>query len=452
MTLHIFRARALCLLAACFLVSSADAQSDSVALDSMPVDTLRLAVLLPFGLQVDTLEGGMLPRKTVRLRQIAMSCLHGVEAAVAQLGEAGVPVSVQVLDETPDSLGRPQYSQAHLGRADVVVGPLMRENVGVVAPKIDRLGKQHVLLTEQPERYVERGPGVRAAVPLELAGVEKLAHWVSAKHDTDRVVLLVTQGNDALLETAFEQVFNGQQRAKWLEEGDSLRYALLDTVQGSRRSVGRLAEHVTPYERNVIVGVAGRSSRSMWAALQTELQMNDSADFVVYAHPEVADMPFVEGELMERWRLTLPLSPSIQWEDSTRFGALQQYRDVAGTDPDKYATLAHDAVLDVGVRHATEAAWFVTSLMGDIEWNQRQEQGAWFNETWELRRFAQLDWCPLDTMPELPPFQPRLFIDPEIEDVIPVPMEYRHLFPEAYEPDGTPIPWPGAKERKAPQD
>ena len=75
----------------------------------------------------------MLPRKTVRLREIARSCLHGVEAAVSQLGEAGVPVEVEVLDETPDSLGRPQYGQAHLGRADVVVGPLMRENVGVLA-------------------------------------------------------------------------------------------------------------------------------------------------------------------------------------------------------------------------------------------------------------------------------------------------------------------------------
>ena len=452
MTFHIFRARALCLLAGCLLVLSADAQADSVALDSVPVDTLRFAVLLPFGLQVDTLEGGMLPRKTLRLREIAMSCLHGVEAAVSQLGSAGVPVEVQVLDETPDSLGRPQYSQAQLGRADVVVGPLMRENVGVVAPKIDRLGKQHLLLTEQPERYVERGPGVRSAVPLELAGVERLAHWVSAKHDTDRVVLVVTQGNDARLEAAFEQVFNAQQRAKWAEAGDSLRFALLDTVQGSRRSVGRLAEHVTPYERNVVVGVAGRSSRSMWAALQTELQMNDSSDFVVYAHPEVADMPFVEGDLMERWRLTLPLSPQIHWEDSARFGALQQFRDVAGTDPDKYATLAHDAVLDAGVRHAPHADWFVTSMMGDILWSQRLDQGAWFNETWELRRFAQLGWCPLDTMPELPTFQPRLFIDPEIEDVIPVPMEYRHLFPQAYEPDGTPIPWPGAKERKAPKD
>ena len=91
-------------------------------------------------------------------------------------------------------------------------------------------------------------------------------------------------------------------------------------------------------------------------------------------------------------------------------------------------------------------------MMGELMWNQRQEQGAWFNQSWELRRFAQLGWCPLDTMPELPPFQPRLFIDPEIEDVIPVPMEYRHLFPQAYEPDGTPIPWPGAKERKAPKD
>ena len=85
-----------------------------------------------------------------------------------------------------------------------------------------------------------------------------------------------------------------------------------------------------------------------------------------------------------------------------------------------------------------DAAWFVTSMMGDLVWNQRQEEGAWFNETWELRRFAHWTGAP-GTMPELLRFSP-VAVDPEIEDVIPVPMEYRHLFPQAYEPDGTPIP------------
>ena len=147
------------------------------AVDSMQVDTLRLAVLLPFGLQVDTLEGGMLPRKTVRLRQMHVVLARGGRPCL-NWAKLACRLS-QVLDETPDSLGRPQYRQAP-GRADVVVGPLMRENVGVVAPKIDRLGKQHILLTNS--RSATWSVGLASECRAHgIGGVEKLARWVSAK-------------------------------------------------------------------------------------------------------------------------------------------------------------------------------------------------------------------------------------------------------------------------------
>ena len=46
-----------------------------------------------------------------------------------------------------------------------------------------------------------------------------------------------------------------------------------------------LSNHLDPSRRNVIVGVAGRTARSMWAALQTELQIQDDMDIVLMAHP-----------------------------------------------------------------------------------------------------------------------------------------------------------------------
>ena len=106
---------------------------------------------------------------------------------------------------------------------------------------------------------------------MELAEVEKLAHWVS-KHDTDRVVLVVTEGNDALLETAFEQVFHANSAPNgWKKAIRSVTRCWTRFGQPAVcRPLGR-ARH--PIRRNVVVGVAGRSSRSMWAALQTELQM-----------------------------------------------------------------------------------------------------------------------------------------------------------------------------------
>jgi len=386
-------------------------------------------VLLPFGLQVDTLPGGFLPRKAGRLREIALETLHGLEAASKELAAAGLPMKMKVVDEVPDSLGKPQFSNLDIAQCDLVVGPLMRENVGVAVPRIDRFGREHVLLTEQPERYVERGMAVRQSVASELAASELLADLVATRHDTDHVMLVVTGASDAALEAAFEAEFNALQREKWLTPQDSLRHALLDTVQADARSVGRLADHVSPYERNVVVSVAGRSARSMWAALQTELQMNDSSDFVLYAHPELAEMPFVEGKLMEKWRLTLPLTNQIQWQDSLRWPSLEDYRLNTATEPQKYAVLAHDALLDAGLRRHP---WLhVKPWAEPMVWEASEASGAWSNVSWSLKRFEDLQWLPLDSCGPIPPFVPRMFYT-EGDTLIPVPEKYQHLFPEEY--------------------
>ena len=401
-----------------------DAQADSVF-----IDTLDVLVLLPFGLQVDTLPGGFLPRKAGRLREIALETLHGLEAASRELAEAGLPVRMNVVDEVPDSLGKLQFNNLDIAKSDLVVGPLMRENVGVAVPRIDRFGREHVLLTEQPERYVERGMAVRQSVASELAATELLAELVATRHDTDHVMLVVTGASDAALETAFEAEFNAIQRAKWLTRQDSMRYALVDTIQADARSVGRLADHVSPYERNVVVSVAGRSARSMWAALQTELQMNDSSDFVLFAHPELAEMPFVEGNLMEKWRLTLPLTNQIQWQDSLRWDALEDFRLRMATEPQKYAVLAHDALVDAGLRRHPWLA--VMPWAEPMAWKASEASGAHSNVTWSLKRFEDLQWMPLDSCGPVPPFVPRMFYT-EGDTLIPVPDKYQHLFPEEY--------------------
>ena len=58
--------------------------------------------------------------------------------------------------------------------------------------------------------------------------------------------------------------------------------------------------------------------------------MNDSSDFVVYAHPEL-QTAFVGG-FDGALAVDIASLSRHQWEDSTRFDALQQFRDVAGAD------------------------------------------------------------------------------------------------------------------------
>ena len=174
-----------------------------VATAQTEADTLDVLVLLPFCVDADTLATGQFPPKVVRLREIAWDHLQGFELAAKQLSESGVHIRLTVQDEMPDSLGKLPLSNLDIARTDLVFGPLMREQVGRVAPRVDRFGREHILLTEQPSRLVERGPGIRQAVPSELSMAQRLAREVAARHDTDRVVLVMTQGPDAVLEEAF---------------------------------------------------------------------------------------------------------------------------------------------------------------------------------------------------------------------------------------------------------
>ena len=84
--------------------SRSEAVSDS--LNAQALDTLHVLVMLPFGLGVDTLPGGSLPRKTIRLREIALESLHGLECAALELAGEGLHVELIVSDEIPDSTGR----------------------------------------------------------------------------------------------------------------------------------------------------------------------------------------------------------------------------------------------------------------------------------------------------------------------------------------------------------
>ena len=109
------------------------------------------------------------------------------------------------------------------------------------------------------------------------------------------------------------ETFDALQRDKWMTPLDSMRYALLDTVHGTTKSIGALPQWIsTRSEHRGLCG--GRSARSMWAALWTEVQTNDTSECFIFGHPRGGHAVF-EGPPMEQWRLTLAQSGEVRWED-----------------------------------------------------------------------------------------------------------------------------------------
>ena len=60
---------------------------------------------------------------------------------------------------------RQRVTNLDIARTDMVFGPLMREQVGRVAPRWI-VGREHILLTEQPSRLVDRVRGCGKRCPL----------------------------------------------------------------------------------------------------------------------------------------------------------------------------------------------------------------------------------------------------------------------------------------------
>ena len=192
--------------------------------------------------------------------------------------------------------GQLQFNNLDIA-SDLVVGPLMRENVGVAVPRIDRFGREHVLLTEQPERYVERGMAVRQSV---ASGWRPRNCWQTSSRrvTTPTVMLVVTGASDAALEAAFEAEFNAIQREKWLTPQDSMRYALLDHSSGCTF-------------RGAPCGPCLATSATWWCLWRAAAHSHvgsvadGAADerqlrLCAVCPPRLAEMPFVEGNLMEK--------------------------------------------------------------------------------------------------------------------------------------------------------
>ena len=140
-------------------------------------------------------------------------------------------------------------------------------------------------------------------------------------------------------------------------------------------------------------------------------------------------MPFLEGPLMEQWRLTLPRSGEVRWDDETVAPWVQAFWVQSGTDPSKYATLAHDALLDAAIRRFPALRWAVSPLAEPMVWTQLDSAGAWHNDTWAFRLFRDWHWMPLDSAAPLEPFVARPFYDPE-GLLIPIPPDVLVRHPE----------------------
>ena len=406
----------------CFLAHKSVVSQTQIAQDSSEIDLVdfRAVAFLPFFSQLEVVTGMSIPRRELRMREIAVDNINGIRWASERLKNQGYNIELSFFDEVVDSLGNPLWQSEDLIGKDAVFGPLQQNQLSRSLRMIERAGADHVILTQVNENMLMGSDAIRSIVPSEPFAIDLVIEDLVSKHSNDNIIFVMAGGTDSKMENYFLSTLkNKLDTAKSdISQMTVISETLMfDTVHGTRNSVGSLAEKIDFYKRNIVVSVAGRSARSMLSNLLVEVQMNDSSQIYVYSNSEIRDLGFIDVKFLERTHLTIPVSGSIDWSDSTTINAVQQFRLMYKTDPSKYALKAHDAFLDA-FKRKLEREWgemdysvLPQPIETQYDWEQLQQFGGYVNKSWSLETFNHGHWCQTDTLESL-----HEFIVPEIDE------------------------------------
>lgn len=357
------------------------------ASQSLPVlrqDTLRALLMLPFMLEADTVDGGGYSAKTKRLREIALDFMHGAQWAAQSLSDSGYTVALHVVDTEPDSLGVHFWSIADLEWADVVLGPLRKETLDSVNSLLQNSVVPQWVLTPQNPAIWEKHPLAFSMEPNPAPGMQKLGALAAQQHAGDTVMMLETRGADIALERAFRRGFLST-------AADS---TVLQSVPANTQFAEGLIAELDTSKVNPIAIPAGKSAQSLYAYVQTELQLADSFPVHVYGHPDSRSFGFLERRYLDRSHYTLPISTLTQWDDSEVAGQLKQFRAANATDPSVYGFIAFDAMIESarwqGLPWPLPAQVYFT-----LNWQWNEAQSRFVNEHWSLETFINGGWEPV---------------------------------------------------------
>ena len=95
----------------CFLAHKSVASQTQIAQDSSEIDLVdfRAVAFLPFFSQLEVVTGMPIPRRELRMREIAVDNINGIRWASERLKNQGYNIEMSFFDEVVDSLGNPLW-------------------------------------------------------------------------------------------------------------------------------------------------------------------------------------------------------------------------------------------------------------------------------------------------------------------------------------------------------
>ena len=113
--------------------------------DTLPTPTdFHAVTILPFFMDLVEEEDAPPARRELRMREIAIENMHGIQWAAERLCNEGYHIELGFFDEVADTLGKNHWGIEDIYDADVIFGPLQLSPISISRRIIERTGAEHI--------------------------------------------------------------------------------------------------------------------------------------------------------------------------------------------------------------------------------------------------------------------------------------------------------------------
>lgn len=305
----------------------------------------NIVVMLPFEMDALPNEEGVLDRRTIRLREIAMSYYRGIVAGLDSLEQLGARFNVTIMDVASAADAEAATKNKAVQEAHLIIGPLQRKALETIADYTARKGTHVVCPTPQSNRILLASPNLSKAFPSSDSEIRALAEHVATHHRSDHVVLIDTK---ALTEARMVQLFR-KHYVKASGAADSVALSSLHHFECSSKFVGELENQLKRDRINVLVVPAGDDSRSMIANLQSKIQLlSDEYVVKLYAPKKWIEYDFLDFSFKNETALAVPSPLFADYTATATQSFITSFRSAFDADPSRYAFVGYDVILYYG--------------------------------------------------------------------------------------------------------
>ncbi|MEO1436975.1 MAG: hypothetical protein AAFV80_15655 [Bacteroidota bacterium] len=314
----------------------------------------EVAIMLPFFTNRYSGVGETVPTAS----KLALEFYEGVKLALDQLEMQGVNLTIHVKDTQADTLKVKSILQSpEVYNADLIIGPVTRDNLGIVAEFARNNGIPLVSPLNPVSISESENPFLIQVNPSKRTHFIELVKFINQAHANPENVLIISPAGNA-----------GDQRVAYIEEGHQLQSedANIEPYKQVSFKLEERAElllegHLSTLDTTVVI-VPSRDEGFVQYVLRELSLLRKSKKFVVYGMEQWQNFERIDYNYFENLNIRVTSSRHLDFREESTLAFKRLFFSEYGMIPVDYSSRGYDVMLYFGKALKDNGVYFPAYL------------------------------------------------------------------------------------------